>query len=83
MTLTPMPKARTNTVTAGDVVFYMASAVIIGTLWMVILNDTPDRPDMPLIPLETITRFERTINGERVRCERREDHVRGTTETAC
>jgi hypothetical protein len=37
----------------------------------------------PLAPTETVTRFELVIDGEPVQCERREDHMRGTVETAC
>lgn len=38
---------------------------------------------IPLVQTETITSFEIMIEGQSVRCERREDHVFGLTETAC
>lgn len=61
--------------------YFLASALILVALNAVILSrgSTP----APLAPTETVIRFERVIDGKPVQCERREDHVRGTAETAC
>lgn len=55
--------------------------VVIALLYAVAAFDATE--NYPQRTLETITRYEAVINGERVECERREDHVRGTVEVAC
>ncbi len=68
--------------TLGDVMAFVASVLILGALGALIVNDRRD-PSATLAPIQTVVRFERVIDGRRVQCERREDHVRDTVETAC
>jgi hypothetical protein len=61
--------------------FVMATLVLIGLTAMLLYGF--DQSVASLAPTETVTRFERTIDGRAVQCTRREDHVRGTVEVAC
>lgn len=61
----------------------IGAALVCTVLTLIVLGEIEQKRQPSQRALETITRYETVINGERIQCERRDDHVRGTTEVAC
>ena len=67
----------------SDAVIFIWAWLIVIAVGALIIHGGQKQSATSIAPVETVTHFERIIDGQRVQCERREDHVRGTTETAC
>lgn len=61
----------------------LTAIAVVAIAAMGLFQEDRNLSSAPLAPTETVTRFELVIDGEPVQCERREDHMRGTVETAC